>query len=172
MAGTRRRPHKPSASVHGAVSSAQSVVAQHASRTKRRRVLWGSFPPELRRACDLLLAEWWETLDSDQPISGLLDMAMVQLLAALHGRCAGSLPLAEEVGGLQRRFRVVSYLRVEPEDSLPVPLAEALSELDQLQLLDPESIHHIEEMCQVIVASDDQTLSQAPPNVVTRCSTI
>ena len=61
---------------------------------------------------------------------------------------------------LLRRFRVVSYLRVEPEELVPVCLAEALSELDQLQLLESESIHCIEEVCQVVVASDGPSSSQ------------
>ena len=38
---------------------------------------------------------------------------------------------------------------------MPISFTDALSELDQLQLLNPESIHRIEEVCQVIAVPSE-----------------
>ncbi len=44
------------------------------------------------------------------------------------------------------KYRLVAYLRIEPEDSEPLTYTEALSEKEQQQFLFPENIYRIEEI--------------------------
>lgn len=136
-----------------------SFIARYSLAAELAPIPWDKLPADLRKACEEYLSDWWDSLDPDEPIvpSGLLDMTVAQLLAVWIAQLGGRPRSTEAPGLFQRRFRVVSYLRVEPEESVPMSFAEALSELDQLQLLAPESVHRLEEVCQVIVAND------APP---------
>lgn len=133
-----------------------SFIARHGLHAELGRIPWEEVPADLRHACDEFLSAWWEALSPDEPIhpSGLLGMTVSQILEIWSARRHDDAD-ARDTLGLQRRYHVVSYLRCEPEDAVPVSLAEALSELDQLQLLAPESVHRLEEVCQVIVASED-----------------
>ena len=140
-----------------------SFIARYSLGAELSFIPWDKLPADLRTACDEYLSDWWDSLDPDEPItpSGLLDMTVAQLLTVWISQQDGSPrrtacpPERREAPGLlQRRFRVVSYLRIEPEEPVPISFAEALAELDQLQLLSPESVHRLEEVCQVIVASD------------------
>lgn len=117
-------------------------IARYGLQAKLGLIPWSALPALLRRACDEVLAAWWENLDPDEPIrlNALQDLTVAELLEVWSTQ-------REKAGELQGRFRVVSYLRVEPEESVPVSLAEALAELDQAQLLAPESLHRIEEVC-------------------------
>jgi len=140
-----------------------SFIARHGLEAKLALIPWEQIPAQLREACDEFLEAWWESLDPDEPIepSGLLDMTVAQLLALCRSqRGAGLSPAAcppesrDPPDLFQRSFQVVSYLRIEPEEPIPVTLAEAMAELDQLQLLAPESVHRIEEVCQGVVANN------------------
>lgn len=44
------------------------------------------------------------------------------------------------------KYRLVAYLRIEPEDSEPLTYTEALSEKEQQEFLFPENIYRIEEI--------------------------
>lgn len=125
-----------------------SFIARYSLAAELAPIPWEKLPPDLRKACEEYLSDWWDSLDPDKPItpSGLLDMTVAQLLAVWISQHDGSPRSTEAPGLLQRRFRVVSYLRVEPEESAAMSFTEALSELDQLQLLAPEDIHRIEEV--------------------------
>jgi len=127
-----------------------AFITRYGPDEKLALIPWDDLPADLARACERFVAEWWTSLDPDVPIqaSGLSSMTVAQLLEVWSAQ-------RDDSDGLQWRYRVVSYLRIEPEESVPTCLAEALSELDQLQLLAPESIHRVEEVCQVIVASDE-----------------
>ena len=45
----------------------------------------------------------------------------------------------------EKRFRLVAFMRIEPEDDEPMTYDEALAEKEQLELMSPENIYRIEE---------------------------
>jgi hypothetical protein len=45
-----------------------------------------------------------------------------------------------------KRYRLIAYIRVEPENQEPMTFLEALSELDQQVSLFPENIYRIEKI--------------------------
>ena len=136
--------------------SVHSLIARYGLQAKLELIPWEQLPTQLQHACDKFLAAWWDNLGPDEPIKpmGLLDMTVAQLLALWHSQREAGLPLPDRPGLFHRRFRLVSYLRVEPEESVPISFEDALAEQEQQQLLAPECIHRIEEVCQVIVAND------------------
>ena len=44
-----------------------------------------------------------------------------------------------------RRFRLIPFMRIEPEDDEPLTYEEALAEKEQQELMCPENIYRIEE---------------------------
>ncbi len=45
-----------------------------------------------------------------------------------------------------KRYRLVAYLRIDPEDGEPLTHTEALAEKEQQEFLFPENIYRIEEV--------------------------
>ena len=45
-----------------------------------------------------------------------------------------------------KKYQVVCYMRIEPEDPQPLTYKEALEEKEHLELLQPEHIYKIEEI--------------------------
>ena len=45
------------------------------------------------------------------------------------------------------KYRLVAYLRIDPEDSEPLTYEEALSEKEQQELISPENLYRIEDAC-------------------------
>ena len=44
-----------------------------------------------------------------------------------------------------RRYRLIAFMRIEPEDDEPLTYEEALAEKEQQELMSPENIYRIEE---------------------------
>ena len=44
------------------------------------------------------------------------------------------------------RFRLIAYIRVDPEDDEPMTYEQALAEKDQQELMSPENMYRIEEI--------------------------
>ena len=44
-----------------------------------------------------------------------------------------------------RRYRLIAFMRIEPEDDEPLTYEEALAEKEQQELMCPENIYRIEE---------------------------
>lgn len=139
--------------------SVPSFVDRYGLTTRLRAIPWDALPGPLRKTCDQFLEEWWQSLDPDQPIqaSGLLDLTVGQLLALWLSRGSSPLLLEGTSGLLDRQFRVVSYLRVDPAQGPAIRFGEALCELEQLQLLEPESIHRLEEADEQVPVSDESS---------------
>ena len=53
-----------------------------------------------------------------------------------------SLPLPRDKG-----YQLVSFIRIGPEDSEPLTYEEALAEKEQQELMCPENLYQIEEVC-------------------------
>ena len=45
-----------------------------------------------------------------------------------------------------KKYRLVAYLRVDPEDQEPMTYEEALAEKEQQELMGPENLYRIEEV--------------------------
>jgi len=46
-----------------------------------------------------------------------------------------------------KQYRLIAYLRVDPEDPEPMTCEEALAEKEQQELMCPENVYRIEEVC-------------------------
>jgi hypothetical protein len=47
---------------------------------------------------------------------------------------------------MDRKYQVVCYLRIEPEDQMLLTYEEALQDKNQLELMQPENIYKIEKI--------------------------
>ena len=45
-----------------------------------------------------------------------------------------------------RRYRLIAFIRIDPEDDEPLTYEQALAEKDQQELMSPENMYHIEEI--------------------------
>lgn len=61
----------------------------------------------------------------------------------MHPTMNTSLPQDEKSS---KRFRLIAYIRVDPEDADPLTYEEALAEKEQQELMCPENIFQIEEI--------------------------
>ena len=107
--------------------------------TKLVDIPWDALPLPLQQTCDQFVDSWWNSLDPDQPLeaSGLANMTVAEI-HELHQR--GS----EVQSG--RRYRLITFMRIEPEEDEPLTYEQVLSEKDQQELMSPEHIHRIEEI--------------------------
>ena len=112
---------------------------QYAPDTRLSEIPWEEMPSALQVTCEHFLKRWWDDIDIDQTIeaSGLSDMTLADVLA---------LQKREEENQAHKRYRLISYLRIDPEDDEPLTYEEALSEKDQQELMCPENLHRIEEI--------------------------
>lgn len=63
-----------------------------------------------------------------------------------------------------KRYRLVAYLRIEPENEAPMTYTEALSEQEQQELISPENLYQIEEIPTPIETQNFAShLHQEPP---------
>ena len=46
-----------------------------------------------------------------------------------------------------RRYRLIAFMRIEPEGDEPLTYDEALAEKEQQELMSPENLYRIEEVC-------------------------
>ncbi len=46
-----------------------------------------------------------------------------------------------------KHYRLVAYLRIEPEDGEPLTYEEAVAEKEQQQMISPENLYCIEDAC-------------------------
>jgi hypothetical protein len=63
------------------------------------------------------------------------------------------------------RYRLVAFMRIEPEDTESLTYAEALSEKEQQELISPENLYRIEDACYAHrpVSSPPQPPSRSRP---------
>ena len=47
---------------------------------------------------------------------------------------------------MEKKYQVVCYLRIEPENKTPLTYEEALEDKEQLEFMQPENIYRIEEI--------------------------
>lgn len=108
-------------------------------RTKLADIPLDTLPPPLQQTCHHFIDAWWNQLDPDQPLeaSGLSDMTLIEI-QELHQR--------ESDAQTSRRYRLITFMRIEPEEDVPLTYEEALSEKDQQELMCPENLHRIEEI--------------------------
>lgn len=45
------------------------------------------------------------------------------------------------------KYRLIAFVRVDPEDEEPMTYAEALAEKEQQELISPENLYRIEDAC-------------------------
>ena len=108
-------------------------------RTKLADIPWDALPLPLQQTCHRFIDTWWNQLDPDQPLeaSGLSDMTLVEV-QELHQRASDA-----QTG---RRYRVITFMRIDPEEDEPLTYEQALSEKEQQELMCPEHLHRIEEV--------------------------
>ena len=112
---------------------------QYAPDTRLSEIPWEDLPSALQVTCERFLKRWWDDVDIDQTIeaSGLSDMTLADVLA---------LQKREEENQAHKRYRLITFMRIEPEDHEPLTYEQALSEKDQQELMFPENSHRIEEI--------------------------
>ena len=69
--------------------------------------------------------------------SGLADMTLAEA-RELHQR--------QTSARTSKRYRLITFMRIEPEDDEPLTYEQALSEKDQQELMCPENFQLIEEV--------------------------
>ncbi len=116
-----------------------ALQTQYAPDTPLSEIPWEELPPALQETCWQFLQSWWDALDLDQPIeaSGLADMTLAQVAA---------LQESEEEQRASKCYRLIPFMRIEPEGDGPLTYEQALSEKQQQELLCPENIYRIEEI--------------------------
>ena len=108
-------------------------------RTKLANIPWDALPLPLQQTCDRFIDSWWSQLDPDQPIqaSGLAEMTMAEITDLQHREAATR---------AEKRYRLITFMRIDPEEDEPLTYEQALSEKDQQELMCPENLHRIEEL--------------------------
>lgn len=119
-----------------------ALIGQYGPDTRMASVPWGELPTCLQKTCEHFMKRWWDGIDIDQAIetSGLSDMTLAELLAFHEKQNQPGSPCAG------KRYRLIAFMRIEPEDTEPLTYAEALSEKEQQELMCPENLYHIEEL--------------------------
>ena len=46
-----------------------------------------------------------------------------------------------------KQYRLIAFIRVDPEDDEPMTYEQALAEKEQQELMSPENMYRIEEVC-------------------------
>jgi hypothetical protein len=107
--------------------------------TKLVNIPWDALPLPLQQTCDQFIDSWWGSLNPDQPIqaSGLGEMTVAEITNLQH---------RESATRASRHYRLITFMRIAPEDDEPLTYEQALSEKDQQELMCPEHIHRIEEI--------------------------
>ena len=107
--------------------------------TKLADIPWDALPLPLQQTCNQFVDTWWNQLDPDQPLeaSGLSDMTLADI-RQLHQR--------ESDAQTGRRYRLITFMRIDPEEDEPLTYEQALSEKEQQELMCPENLHRIEEI--------------------------
>ena len=107
--------------------------------TKLADIPWDALPHPLQQTCHQFVDSWWDSLDPDQPLeaSGLSDMTLADI-RQLHQR--------ESDAQTGRRYRLITFMRIDPEEDEPLTYEQALSEKEQQELMCPEHLHRIEEV--------------------------
>ena len=120
--------------------SCRLLLARYDPGVKLSAIPWQELPACLQKTCEHFLKCWWDDIDIDQTIeaSGLSDMTLSELLA-YHKK-----QHQPRSSGDERKYRLVSFMRVESEDEEPMHYEEALAEKEQQELLCPEHIYRIE----------------------------
>lgn len=92
---------------------------------------WNELPTSLQAMCWQIIHDWRNEEGMD------LDMTLSELLA-----------YQKEIrrAGTHRRYRLIAYIRVDPEDEEPMTYEEALREKEQQEFLFPENLYRIEEI--------------------------
>ena len=115
------------------------LLSRYGSDTPLADIPWQELPSCLQEICRQFIQSWWNGLNLDQPIeaSGMADMTLAEVLA---------LQEREEEALVSKCYRLVSYLRVDPEDAEPMTYEEVLNEQQQQELMSPENLYRIEEV--------------------------
>ena len=119
-----------------------ALIGRYGPDTRMASVPWEELPACLQKTCEQFLKRWWDGIDIDHAIetSGLSDMTLAELLAFHEKQNQPCSPCAG------KRYRLIAFMRIEPEDSEPLTYAEALSEKEQQELMCPENLYQIEEI--------------------------
>ena len=119
--------------------TAPALIVGYDPTTKLADIPWHELPPPLQVTCERFLKDWWDDIDIDQTIeaSGLSDMTLADMLA---------LQKREEENQAHRRYRLITFMRIESEDHESLTYEQALSEKEQQELMCPENSHRIEEI--------------------------
>ena len=121
---------------------ASDLLTQYHSSTLLAEIPWRELSAPLQETCQQFLKSWWDNIDLDQTIeaSGLSDMTIAELLI-YHEK--GTPQLDDHC---RKRYQLISFMRIEPEDDEPMTHEEALAEKDQQELMFPENIFRVEEL--------------------------
>jgi len=116
-----------------------ALINPYHPSTKLAYIPWEELPPGLQATCEHFLKRWWDDIDIDQTLeaSGLSYMTLAEI-TELHQR------ESETQSG--RRYRLITFMRIDPEDDEPLTYEEALSEKEQQELMCPENLHRMEEI--------------------------
>ena len=119
--------------------NSSTLHTQYAPDTRLSEIRWEEMPSALQGTCEHFIDSWWNALDPDIPIeaSGLADMTVAEI-QNLHQRHAAD--------RTSKRYRLITFMRIEPEDDEPLTYEQALSEKDQQELMCPENFQLIEEV--------------------------
>ena len=119
-----------------------ALIGQYGPDTRMASVPWEELPACLQKTCEHFMKLWWDDIDIDQAIetSGLSDMTLAELLAFHEKQNQPCSPCAG------KRYRLIAFMRIEPEDTEPLTYEEALAEKEQQELMCPENLYRIEEL--------------------------
>ena len=84
------------------------------------------------------------------------ERTIVKRRRATPGPCPAT-PLQKELDHDKagKRYRLIAYIRVDPEDEEPMTFREALADQEQQRLLFPENIYRIEKV-KTVIGKEDQ----------------
>ena len=119
--------------------NSSALHTQYSPDTHLSEIPWEEIPPALQETCEHFIDSWRNSLDSDMPLeaSGLADMTVAEI-RNLHQR--------QTATRINKRYRLITFMRIEPEDDEPLTYEDACAEKDQQELMFPENSHRIEEV--------------------------
>ena len=119
--------------------TAPALIVGYHPTTKLADISWHELPPPLQETCEHFIDSWWNSLDPDMPLeaSSLADMTVAEV-RSLHQH--------QTAARINKRYHLITFMRIEPEDDEPLTYEDACAEKDQQELMCPENIHRIEEV--------------------------
>jgi len=119
--------------------SISTLIARYGSSSTLAEIPWHELPAVLQETCWKIIKSWFnhEKIDRLREMSGLNDMTLAELLEA-HDQ--------EQAVTTGKHYRLISYMRIEPEEDAPLTYEEALAEKEQQEMMCPENLHIIEEV--------------------------